>query len=281
MKTKVETITPEEAEGLLKSNTRNRSMRKRIVDKIARDISAGKYHLTHQPIGIAPSFIVDGQHRLAAILQSNIPVLMNVTRYDSDEEGEAALIVVDKGTARTDADVLVISKILAFREGRILTPVMRHIMRTGMLNTSVNNPSSDELASLYLKERHHFDWVASCVIDPDAPRRFNTAQRAAFFCGHTIDEASTEALLSDVLSSDKSSSAVALAYQKAASQGRFMQSNKPQIHEQFYLALRYIQAEFLGEDATKKIRGTPATATWFRERIAEKRHLVLEVNTGT
>lgn len=101
-----ETITPGIAEELLKSNSHNRRLVARRVNLLAAEMTAGNWRPTHQGIAIGKDgVLLDGQHRLAAVVKSGIPVTMLVT-WDADPE---AFSVLDVGTPRSAADVLGIS----------------------------------------------------------------------------------------------------------------------------------------------------------------------------
>lgn len=96
-------ITPEMAERWLKRNTRNRVPRPSVVARYARDMLNGKWHLDGSPIKFAPDgTLLDGQHRLAAIIESGVAVLSAVA-VGIDP---AAQSVMDTGRARTAADML-------------------------------------------------------------------------------------------------------------------------------------------------------------------------------
>lgn len=101
--TTVELITPEIAGDLLAANPHNRNVRAPIVARYARDMAAGRWALNHQAIGLSTSGeVLDGQHRLYAVIQSNTPVLMLVTRGLEDR----AIPTIDVGMARRPGDVL-------------------------------------------------------------------------------------------------------------------------------------------------------------------------------
>lgn len=77
----VENITPSLAAAWLKANTCNRPMRQSRIDQLARQMQAGHWGLTHQGVAFnCNGTLLDGQHRLAAIVQANVPVKMVVTR---------------------------------------------------------------------------------------------------------------------------------------------------------------------------------------------------------
>lgn len=91
MKAEIITITPELATKMLQNNPNNRKIRSRRVEMYARDMKAGKWNLTGQGITIAKDGgILDGQHRLAAVVLAGVPVQMlvvsdadRVATYDS------------------------------------------------------------------------------------------------------------------------------------------------------------------------------------------------------
>lgn len=92
-KGRVETITPEIAETMLLSNGplhdgmgRNRQRSHQDVDAYARDISAKRWLVTGQSIKISKSGrLLDGQHRLYAVIESGEPINIVVVR-DLDED---------------------------------------------------------------------------------------------------------------------------------------------------------------------------------------------------
>lgn len=96
-------VTPEMADRWLKRNTKNRLVRDATVARYARDMAAGKWHIDGSPIKFGPDgSLLDGQHRLTAVIKSNTTILTAVaTGIDP-----AAQSVMDTGRARTSADML-------------------------------------------------------------------------------------------------------------------------------------------------------------------------------
>ena len=77
----IETITPCLAKEWLQKNLYNRKIRPRKVRQYAADMRAGKWRTTHQGIAFdKEGNLMDGQHRLLAICETNIPQTMMVTR---------------------------------------------------------------------------------------------------------------------------------------------------------------------------------------------------------
>ncbi len=79
--TQVEQISPTLAFAYLKTNKNNRNVREMVVDAYAREMLAGNWVLQHQGIAFNENGdLVDGQHRLRAIIKSGCTVVMTVTR---------------------------------------------------------------------------------------------------------------------------------------------------------------------------------------------------------
>lgn len=123
MKYKVETITPERAQRLLTKTEaqgfNNRAIRKLRVERLAHAITDGQWQVTHQPLALtSEGLVLDGQHRLAAIILADQEVEMLVVR-DVDP---AAFQVVDTGAVRTAGDTF---KIAGYTDVNILSAAVR------------------------------------------------------------------------------------------------------------------------------------------------------------
>lgn len=74
MRVEVKTITPSEAARILENNPKNRAIRRFHVDKIARDMKAGRWQLNGDAIRInCDGSLIDGQHRLTACVLADVP----------------------------------------------------------------------------------------------------------------------------------------------------------------------------------------------------------------
>lgn len=102
MKSEVKTITPDLALQYLDDNiAENRSIRQATVSKYARDMRHGRWRLTHQGIAFDENGkLIDGQHRLWAIVEANIPIDMLVTT--GIPVGD--VVVIDGGLSRNIKD---------------------------------------------------------------------------------------------------------------------------------------------------------------------------------
>lgn len=92
-----EEITPEIAESMLARNTRNRKIRTRGVDQYARDIENGDWKENGDAIRFdADGVLIDGQHRLTAIVAAGAAVWCLIIRGLTT----ATQLTVDSGIVR-------------------------------------------------------------------------------------------------------------------------------------------------------------------------------------
>lgn len=99
----IEIVTPERAEEWLGKNVHNRVTRDRVVAAYARDMVAGRWKLTGEAIKFSlKGVLLDGQHRLQAVIRSGQMVPMLVVRGLEGESQE----VMDSGAGRTAGDAL-------------------------------------------------------------------------------------------------------------------------------------------------------------------------------
>jgi hypothetical protein len=96
-------VTPEMAKQWLSRRPHNRPISKMTVELYATDMKEGRWRLTHQGIGFNENDeLIDGQHRLMAILTCGIPCWMFVTRgIASDATGP-----IDEGKRRNVRDAM-------------------------------------------------------------------------------------------------------------------------------------------------------------------------------
>ncbi len=105
MRSRVQTITPKKAAEYLQRNTANRPLSQRTVRDFAQAMRRGEWRVTHQGIAFdTTGALVDGQHRLAAIVEADLPVELTVF----SEVPVGAFDVLDTGKRRNAADVLAI-----------------------------------------------------------------------------------------------------------------------------------------------------------------------------
>lgn len=101
--TETEYVTPERAKYYLSLRTeKERALGKRRVESMARDMEKGRWYQTGQPISFdSDGHLVDGQHRLSALLESGLKGMeFQVQRGLSDD----AISVLDTGARRSTKD---------------------------------------------------------------------------------------------------------------------------------------------------------------------------------
>jgi len=97
----IEEITPEKAKAMLAANTGNRKLRENHVAALARDIAAGNWQLNGDAIRFnCDGTLIDGQHRLAAVVKSSTPIQSLVV--EGIDIGAKATI--DTGAKRSAGD---------------------------------------------------------------------------------------------------------------------------------------------------------------------------------
>lgn len=96
-------VTPELAQLWLEHNTGNRNMRNAHVGKLARSMQLGEFEFVGDPIRIAESGrLLDGQHRLAAIVRSRTAQHMLVIKGLAEDTQQ----YMDIGKVRSPADAV-------------------------------------------------------------------------------------------------------------------------------------------------------------------------------
>ena len=101
--TTIETITPYIAGLYLKFNNDNRPLRKTHIRELASDMTEGNWQVTHQGIAFDISGrLIDGQHRLHAIIEAGVSIQISVTRGCS----ASSFSILDRGSNRSTSDIL-------------------------------------------------------------------------------------------------------------------------------------------------------------------------------
>jgi hypothetical protein len=94
-------VTPGLAAKWLRQNTRNRNIRARAVNDYARDMKAGQWRLNGEAIKFAADgTLLDGQHRLLAVIEADVAIPLMVVTGLANETQET----MDAGAKRTTAD---------------------------------------------------------------------------------------------------------------------------------------------------------------------------------
>lgn len=120
--TAIERITPAQAERYLERNTTNRKMRTNHVYKLASDMEQGRWQVNGSSIVFnGDGTLLDGQHRLAAVIHSGVPVDMLVVRGIS----KAAMATIDANIARKASDAAYMA---GYANTNVLTGAVRILL---------------------------------------------------------------------------------------------------------------------------------------------------------
>lgn len=138
MQAKVEIIDPAYAKQLLEQGVSNRPISETAVLRYARDMKEGRWENNGQTIVLtAAGHLLDGQHRMHAIIRANMAVGMLVVRGVD----EATFVTMDSGRARQLKDVLAIQ---GFKSATQLAAIARmafNYIATTNLRSSPTKPT--------------------------------------------------------------------------------------------------------------------------------------------
>ena len=102
-------VTPALATSWLEKNDNNRPINWNYVSQLARDITSGRFACTHQGIAFDTNgHLIDGQHRLWAILEADVPVRLRVFYNEPPEN----IIHVDGNCPRRTSDRMSLGRTL-------------------------------------------------------------------------------------------------------------------------------------------------------------------------
>lgn len=156
----VEEVDPSLAALLLEGNVRNRKISRHLVSAMARDMREGRWRKTHQGIALdKDGRLVDGQHRLSAIVESGATIKILVT-YNVDPD---AFMVVDVGgRPRSQADVFFLKH--GTKEASITVATLRILGGLGLASmTSILRVTPPEIEALHVKFGKDVAWAVSII----------------------------------------------------------------------------------------------------------------------
>lgn len=169
-------VTPEIAETFLSLASVNRRLDPGQVKSLADTIRRGEWKLTHQGIAFdEEGALLDGQHRLHAIIESNTPVEILVFNGLSKE----VFPVLDTGKRRSAADTLLST---GAKYLTLLSSTIRHvILFSTMPNDSWSGPrahvSNDRILSAFNGDRDRY--VEAVAMGRELSKHLFASQTAA------------------------------------------------------------------------------------------------------
>lgn len=168
-------VTPEIAEMYLELNFKNRPLTKSHVSFLAEQMRTGAWQMAYDPIRISvTNVLLDGQHRLRAIVESGTSQQMLVIRGLPDE----TFTIMDTGRIRTANDVLTIAGIT---HGRGTAALVRMIINyeQGRINNTMTNMG--RIAVLNVTHQDVLDYVRVHNIMPYVAAGLQWYRECRFF----------------------------------------------------------------------------------------------------
>lgn len=136
-------VDPALARRWLKSNERNRHLRMRAVENYARDMLGGRWAQTGEAIKFSNGRLLDGQHRLAAVIASGMTIDFLIISGLDDSSQE----LMDSGVKRSSGDALAL-------RGRKFTAAISAAARLclrepviGYVETKIATPTHSEIVA--------------------------------------------------------------------------------------------------------------------------------------
>lgn len=153
-------VDPGTAAHWLQNNFVNRPISQDIIDAYARDMTNGVWVATHQGIAFNDQdHLIDGQHRLSAIVKSGITVRMMVTfGLPSKIEGKemTTMDCVDRGKQRSVADQLKIQH--GIKKGSVIAQVATSLGSI-CYNVRTRRLSVGQTLDIYRAFQPSVDWI--------------------------------------------------------------------------------------------------------------------------
>ena len=141
-----------------------------MLRKYSRDIDEDQWRVTHQCIAFdARNNLVDGQHRLSAVVLANKPIDAYVARYDDVES--AMKLPIDMQAKRAVFEVLSVTR----RDQETVSAMIRLIRGGG------NVPTMAEIERAIINARSELDIVNGCITST-VKHRSAAPSRAAIVC---------------------------------------------------------------------------------------------------
>lgn len=158
MRAEIIKITPEMAQQMLTYNSSNRKLRNHIVKLYAKQMLDGDWHLTGQGITFGKNGqLLDGQHRLSAIVLANKPIDMLVVR-------DANVVpTYDCGLKRSVVDQMCLSNqdfatCVMSNVGVAICKLCMSLETTGNITNARNIPA-DSLIKWISENKEEMEWI--------------------------------------------------------------------------------------------------------------------------
>lgn len=151
-------ISPAMAQQWLEKNLDNRKISQSSVEAFAKVMKAGGWQVNNQAIAFdTDGNLIDGQHRLWAIVEANISVRISVAHNVSKD----AIKTIDRGRTRSISEVL-------RRDGEVPSPKRVSAWCNGerqLLTNSAGKGSVEDTENYYAKNRKAIDFALEVLPD--------------------------------------------------------------------------------------------------------------------
>lgn len=152
--TQLEEVTPTRASAWLADQINNRPVNQAHVNRLAGEIRRGDWRVNGDSVKIDTSGrMVDGQHRMAAIISAGMPVMTFVT-YGVTQD--VVINTVDQGKSRTGAQSLTMTGV---KEGSIKSAICRSVLLLECGVTMTAAFSNAQIRSTYERLAEPIDMV--------------------------------------------------------------------------------------------------------------------------
>lgn len=178
-------VTPTMAARWLKSNFRNRPVAEDVVKAYARDMATQRWMPTHQGIAFnEQDQLIDGQHRLHAIIKCGLTVRMMVTfglPVQIAGTEMTTMDCVDRGRTRTVADQLKIQH--GFKQGTVIASVTASLAFL-CVGERVRRLSVGQTLDIYRLFQPAMEWILAARSKEAGLK--SAGVLAAFVFAHTV-----------------------------------------------------------------------------------------------
>lgn len=147
MKTEIRKITPEWAAQILETmNGHNRPMNQAWVNTLTREIKEGRWKFNGDTIRLSETRLIDGQHRLAAVVKSGVTVMSLVIEGLPDDVFDT----IDTGKRRSAGDTLSVNGVTnAHRVAAMLVLVDKYMTGQSTKQIQYTNAQVELLLAKY------------------------------------------------------------------------------------------------------------------------------------
>ena len=158
-----ELITPSAAKAYLEANIKNRRVKQPVVLRYAKEMQDGRWKGdTGELIKISESGVVlDGQHRLLAVVKSNVPTFFHVAKGVDD----SVFDVLDSGSTRNSTDVFYITGVKYSNAIPAMIQNFELLKRGLQTSQQVNQKkTTSELLEIYNQKPEYWEGIACVAI---------------------------------------------------------------------------------------------------------------------